>query len=129
MKIICLFLLTCVCSSILAQQNTLETIIQKGHDQAVLAVEVTPDSNYVATGSRDKTMKLWELATGREVRTFLGHTGTVNNIRFSVKGNYAITSSGDGTAKIWEVITGKVIHSTPPSSYFLSSVSISPDEK
>jgi WD40 repeat protein len=129
MKIKSLFLLSCLCTSVLAQQNTLETVIQKGHDQAILAVEVTPDSNFAATGSRDKTMKLWELSTGREVRTFLGHTGTVNNIRFSTKGNYAITSSGDGTAKIWEVISGKVIFTTPTSPSFLSSVSLSPDEK
>src|SRR5688572_17639689 len=106
----------------MSQQYSLETVIQKGHDQAVLAVEISPDSNYVATGSRDKTMKLWELSTGRELRTYLGHTGSVNNIRFSSKGNYAITSSGDGTARIWDVLSGKEVFSTSPREYFLASV-------
>jgi WD40 repeat protein len=128
MKNLTLFLLF-LPLTVISQQYSLETVIQKGHDQAVLAVEISPDSNYVATGSRDKTMKLWELSTGREVRTFLGHTGTVNNIRFSSKGNYAITSSGDGTARIWEVLSGKELFSTPARDYFLASVGISPDEK
>lgn len=129
MKKLLPFLVACVPFAALSQQYALETVIQKGHDQAVLAVEISPDSNYVATGSRDKTMKLWELATGREVRTYLGHTGTVNNIRFSRSGSYAITSSGDGTARIWDILTGKTIFTTPARNYFLASVGISPDEK
>ncbi|MDZ7649414.1 MAG: WD40 repeat domain-containing protein [Cytophagales bacterium] len=43
-----------------SRSQSIETIIQKGHELAVLAVAVSPDSNYVATGSRDKSAKLWE---------------------------------------------------------------------
>ena len=56
----------------LSKSQSLETIIQKGHELAVIAVAISPDSNYVATGSRDKSAKLWELSSGREVRSFLG---------------------------------------------------------
>ncbi len=47
--------------------QSIETVIQRGHELAVVAVAVSPDSNYVVTGSRDKSAKLWELSTGREV--------------------------------------------------------------
>ena len=87
--------------------QNIETIIQKGHELAVLAVAVSPDSNYVATGSRDKSAKLWELSTGREVRSFLGHQFSVNSLAFSSDGKYLITGNGDQTAKVWEVGTGK----------------------
>ncbi len=107
----------------------LETVIQKGHDQRVLAVAVSPDSNFVATGSRDRTVKLWELSTGREVRNFLGHDGSVNGIAFSTDGKYMLTSCSDMTAKIWEVATGKNIFTTEPTTKLLTEVAISPDMK
>src|SRR5437899_2150418 len=94
----------------LIKAQSLETVIQKGHELAVIAVAVSPDSNYVATGSRDKTAKLWELSTGREVRSFLGHEASVNGVDFSNDGKYLITSSGDKTVRIWEVETGKEVY-------------------
>jgi WD40 repeat protein len=56
-----------------AAAQTLETVIQKGHELAVLSVSATADSLYVVSTSRDKSAKLWEVSTGREVRSFLGH--------------------------------------------------------
>ncbi len=109
--------------------QTLQTVIQRGHDQAVLSVAISPDSNYVASGSRDRSAKLWEVNTGREVRSFLGHEGSVNCIDFSSDGKFIITSSGDRTAKIWDVATGKELFSTPPEKKFLTAVAFSPDMK
>ena len=57
---------------LLSFSQSLETIIQKGHELAVVAVAVSTDSNYVATGSRDKSAKLWEMSTGRESTQFPG---------------------------------------------------------
>ena len=107
--------------------QSLETVIQKGHELAVIAIAVSPDSNYVATGSRDKTAKLWELSTGREVRSFLGHEGSVNGLDFSSDGKFLLTSSGDKTARIWEVETGKEIYSTGLEEDYVTDVAFSPD--
>lgn len=113
----------------IAQVNSLQTIVQKGHDQAVLAVTISPDSNYAATGSRDKTIKLWELSSGREVRTFFGHEGSVNCIDFSRDGKYMITSSGDKTVRLWDVLAGKEIFSAKPATKLLTAAAFSPDMK
>src|SRR5688572_8362383 len=51
----------------------IETVIQKGHELAVLSVAVSPDSNLIATASRDKSAKVWDMITGREIRSFHGH--------------------------------------------------------
>ena len=96
MKYFIVFLLITI--SISGSTQSLETVIQKGHELAVLAVAISPDSNYVATGSRDKSAKLWELSTGREVRSFLGHKASVNSLDFSLDGKYLITGNGDNTA-------------------------------
>ena len=105
-----------------ASAQNLETVIQKGHELAVLTVAVSPDSNYVATGSRDKTVKLWELSTGREVRSFLGHSASVNQLDFSSDGKYLISANGDATAIIWEVATGKELFSVKPDDERITDV-------
>ena len=89
--------------------QSIETVIQKGHELSVLTVAVSPDSNYVVTGSRDKSAKLWELSTGREVRSFLGHQASVNCLDFSSDGKFIVTGNRDQSAKVWEVATGKEI--------------------
>jgi len=113
----------------IANGQSIETIIQQGHELTVLSVAISPDSNLVASGSRDKSAKLWELSTGREVRSFLGHEGSVNSIDFSSDGKLMITSSADMTAKIWEVATGKNIFTTTPADKLLTAVAFSPDSK
>jgi WD40 repeat protein len=122
----------CVLSCIIinyASGQHLETVIQKGHELAVLTVAVSPDSSYVATGSRDKTIKLWELSTGREVRSFLGHTASINQIDFSSDGKYLISANGDATARIWEVATGKELHSVKPDEERVTDVAYDPKGK
>lgn len=49
----------------------------EGHTKGVLSVAVTPDGSQAVCGSRDRTVKVWEIATGRLVRSLEGHTETV----------------------------------------------------
>ena len=107
MRLILIFL--CFPFGVLSQ--SLETVIQKGHELAVVCVAISPDSNYVATGSRDKSAKLWEMSTGREIRSFLAHEATVTTIAFTPDGKTLITGSNDKTIRLWDVITGNEIHS------------------
>ncbi len=112
---------------ILSLAQSLETVIQKGHELAVISVAVSPDSNYVATGSRDKSAKLWELSTGREVRSFLGHEFSVTTLDFSKDGKILMTGSADGTVKMWDVATGLEIYSVNPFNEIITDVVFSPD--
>lgn len=91
--------------------QSLETVIQKGHELAVLAVAASPDSSYIATASKDKSAKLWEVATGREVRSFLGHEASVSSLEFTRNGQYLVTGSYDKTVRLWDVRTGKELTS------------------
>jgi WD40 repeat protein len=62
-------------------------------------------------GSRDGTMRLWEIMTGKEIRTFYGHTWVVISIAFSWDGKTIISGSKDGEIKIWDVQTGSLLAS------------------
>ncbi|HRI80276.1 MAG TPA: hypothetical protein PLR06_12145, partial [Cyclobacteriaceae bacterium] len=95
----------------LSRSQSLETVIQKGHEMAVVAIAISPDSNYVATGSKDKSVKLWEMRSGREVRSFLGHESTVNVVKFSHDGKFLLTGSSDKSVRAWDVNTGKEVFS------------------
>lgn len=102
------------------QAQSLETIIQKGHELAVVSIDVSADSNYVATGSKDKSIKIWDLKTGREVRSLLGHEMTVNSVRFTPDGKQLISGSNDKTVRVWDVVTGKSLETITTTDYIIN---------
>ena len=96
-------------SSYTALTQSVETIIQKGHELAVVCIAISPDSNYIVSGSKDKSIKLWDVRTKREVRNFLGHESTVSSLDFSPDGKYILSGSYDRSFRIWETLTGNEI--------------------
>ena len=58
----------------------------KGHTDRVTSVAYSPDGKRLASGSGDKTVKVWDLQTGQELLTFKGHTGGVWTVAFSPDG-------------------------------------------
>ena len=86
------------------------TLALKGHTDPVYSVAVSPDGKLLATGSFDKTAKLWDAATGQELRTLagkLGHTNLVLGVSFSPDGSSLATVSTDNSLKIWDLANGK----------------------
>ncbi|NCR33807.1 MAG: protein kinase [Microcystis aeruginosa L211-101] len=99
-----------------------------GHSDEVFSVAYSPDGRYLASGSIDKTIKIWEVATGKELRTLTGHSGGVFLVAYSPDGRYLASGSSDKTIKIWEVATGKELHTLTVYSYLYGAdVVYSPD--
>ena len=67
------------------------------------SVAFSPDCRWVLSGSCDNTLRLWELSTGRCLRTFEGHTDFVNSVAFSSDGRWALSGSGDNTVRLWQL--------------------------
>jgi len=72
-----------------------------GHTQALHATAVSPDGKLLATGGFDKTVRVWELDTGRCVAVGRGHTEYVVSVAFA--GNHTILSAGDNSVRVWEL--------------------------
>ena len=123
------FFVLVVSNSIIAQENKLETVVQKGHSAAVKALDISPDGKYLITGSRDRSAKLWDIATGMEMRTYAGHELTVNGVQFSPNGKYIATSSADKTFRVWNVLNGKPLFISPSGEKFMTDIAFSSDSK
>jgi WD40 repeat protein len=67
----------------------------------VRTVAVTPDGQKVVTGSADRTVKVWEMASGRLLRTLEGHKDTVYAVAVFPDGRSIVTGSADRTVRIW----------------------------
>jgi WD40 repeat protein len=69
-------------------------------------VSFSHDGKILATGSLDKTVKLWNVETGKEIRTLLGHQYSVESVSFSHDDKILATGSDDNTIKLWNRGTG-----------------------
>ena len=108
-----------------AHSQRLETVVQRGHYEAVKAVAFTLDGKYLLSGSRDKSIKLWELSTGREIRSYLGHKSTINDLVITPDGKHFVSSCADYTAKLWNIATGELVRSFEGHTDYLTSVAVS----
>jgi hypothetical protein len=101
----------------------------KGHESSVNSVGFSPDGKQLASGSEDKTIKIWDVTTGKVLNTLKGHEGWVNSVGFSPDGKKLASGSADKTIKIWDVTTGKLLNTLKGHESYVYSVGFSPDGK
>ena len=87
----------------------------------------SPDGTRLAIGSRDKTVKLRDPATGEVIHTLKGHSGVVWSVCFSSDGTRIASGSQDKTIKLWDAATGEELHTLKGHSDVVSSVCFSRD--
>ena len=78
-----------------------------GHTSEVAEINFSPDGSTALSCGGDGTIRLWEVATGKQLRVFLGHEDGVTNVVFSRDGRHALSSGMDGTLRYWDIATGK----------------------
>ena len=106
----------------------------RGHVKEVYTVGWSPDGKYIASGSGDETIQIWDFVQGSNVLVYSGHRhkvgkGLVQAIMWSPDGKYIVSGSWDKTVRIWDAYTGHTI-STYRSYYeIVEAVAWSPDGK
>src|SRR3954463_14125517 len=109
-----------------AQQSTLVGTLS-GHTDPVYAVAWSPDGKTLATAGFDNTVRLWDAATRKEIRTFEGHAKLVLAVAYSPDGKQLVSGSLDNSAKIWELPAsgpGKSLAGHPAN---VAALAVTPD--
>ncbi len=99
----------------------------RGHSDEVHEMAVSPDGKRIVSGSVDKTVKVWDAATGAELMTLRGHDKGVRSVAFSPDGKRIVSGSKDKTIKIWDAESGAELITIPGHSDDVFGVAFSPD--
>ena len=100
-----------------------------GHSNSVTAVVVTPNGKQLISGSMDKTIKVWNLATGEEKFTLTGHNDSVIALAVTPNGKEVISGSWDKTIKVWNLETGEEQLTLTGHSSPVYAVAVTPNGK
>ena len=106
----------------IAERNRLE-----GHADFVISVAFSPDGTRLASSSADGTLKLWNVADGKIIRTLYGHAGWVVSVSFSPDGKLLASGGADKTIKLWNAADGSEIRTLYGHSGSVTGLSFSPD--
>jgi WD40 repeat protein len=77
-------------------------LIYTGHSGEVTSVAWSPDGKYIASGSSDMTLQVWDVTTDNHFFTFKGHVDKINTVAWSPDGKYIASGSADGIVQIWQ---------------------------
>ncbi|EXL39405.1 hypothetical protein FOCG_17986 [Fusarium oxysporum f. sp. radicis-lycopersici 26381] len=98
----------------------------EGHDGPVFSVAFSADGQRLASGSNDRTVKVWDAVTGACVQTLEGHGGSVNSVAFSADDQHLASGSYD-TIKVWDAVTGACGQTLEGHGGSVNSVAFSAD--
>ncbi len=103
------------------------TLPRHRHTGSVWSAAYSPDGTQIVTASDDRTARIWDTATGQEVRQLSGHTDSVRSAAYSPDGAQIVTASDDGTARIWDAATGQEVRQLSGHTAWVNSAAYSPD--
>lgn len=97
-------------------QDKPEVVVTQGHIDNVSTLDFSPDNKYIATGSNDRTIRLWYRALQQEYRVLLGHRKMIHQVSFAPSGKHLVSVDGMDLI-VWEVPSGTILHRLKIDAY------------
>ena len=97
-----------------------------GH-KSVNAVVITSDGKQIVSGSTDSTIKIWDIETGKNINTLIGHHSSIRAIAITPDGKNIVSASQDTTLKVWDLQTGECLCTCIEHQKSVSVLAIHPD--
>jgi len=118
-------------------KNSLRQAMYKGDingyrlavSSVVRSLAFSPDGEQIASGHGSGEIKIWDAATGKQLKTLDGHKNVVTSIAFSPDGKQIISGSDDKTIKLWDAMSGTEVATLQGHESWVMSVAFSPDGK
>jgi len=111
------------------QESSADTkvFVQLGHSNTVNTVAFSPDGKFALSGSERGTFILWDVSTGREIRSLQGTSAHVEGVAFSPDGQHVLYGAYDNSLELWNIYSGPLIHSFKGHNKHVGAVAFSPD--
>ncbi len=98
-----------------------------GTPPVITAAAIHPDGTRIATAGIDRSVRLWDVAAGREIGSPMRHRGSVDALSFTADGRWLASGGGDKTARLWDSETGAPIVASVVDSSWIRRVAVAPD--
>ncbi|HZH85896.1 MAG TPA: caspase family protein [Brumimicrobium sp.] len=107
--------------------SPIEAIIQMGHSKTVTASDISHNGKYIATGSIDRSIVIWEKKSGKEIRILHHHVKSITALHFSKDDQHILSASNDNTVKLSNIETGEVLHTFLHTQYDIENAMFNGD--
>ncbi len=101
--------------------------ILKGHTQTITCLGLTPKEDIVVSGSKDGTLRIWNIEEGECLQILKGHRSAITSLDISPNGRFIISASQDKKLRLWELETGRCIHCMEGHDLWVEHVLFTPD--
>lgn len=90
----------------------------------IYSVNLHPSESHLVTGGYDQTVRLYDIPTGANVKTFRGHVASVCDAQFNRHANLIVSGSKDGTIRLWDILSGLCVHTLRQTLGEVTSISL-----
>ncbi len=112
-----------------SKNPTPELVFNTGHSSDVYTVDFSSNGKFLASGAGDGAVKIWDAATGRELRTAGSHVGYVSRVKFSPDSRFLASCGQDKKIQIWKTEEWSLLATLDGHDAWVKSLSFSPDSR